>query len=258
MTTDNMFDQWITSVIQNTDTEDIQRALEQKTVINLSNPQVGDVFTFLPNEFWEVVQVIPLDGKCVVNRAILLLRNTRDNHLYSVPQRLTGNLERRTLQVVPQTFIRYLRSGIQPTENEIAELQYVIALADTPVSVQWSEKHGGWSLDFEAMEQPLSEDNRVARLKWAVGVMGGVFRGPFLFVRYDDETQDKSRMQSMNLFVTFDVLDATLESDATLLEHLPPQVQPVEIDPTNIEETAKILSRHFAVDELIESLRRLE
>ncbi len=253
--TDNMFDQWIASLAHDAYADKQQLALEQNTVINLSNPQVGDVFTFLPNEFWEVARVLPLHGELIVNKTILLLRNTTDNSLYSVPQRLTGNLERRTLNHVPQTFIRYLRSDIQLNTDNIAELAYLSEFADVDIQITWSEKHGGWSIDFEALEQPLSEDNRVARLQWAVRLMGGIYRGPFLFVRYDDDT---ARMQSMNMFVTFDVLDTSAEPDATLLDHLPPKIQPVEIDPTDINATAKTLLRHFDLDELVEVLGKLK
>lgn len=252
---DNVFDQWIASLAQDDEAQKQQLELEQTTVINLSNPHVGDVFTFLSNEFWEVVRVIHLHGNLAVNKAILFLRNTSDNNLYSVPQRLNGNLERRTLKVVPKTFVSYLRSTITPTDTTVAELDYILNIANVTAKTTWTEKHGGWSLDFEALEQPLSQDNRVTRLQWAVELMGGVYRGPFLFVRYDDNT---SRMQSMNLFVSFDMLDASPAPDTTLLDHLPPQVHPVEIDPTDLNSTAKTLLRHFDADELIETLSKLK
>jgi len=255
--TDNPFDQWIASIAQNADSDQLQHEMIQRTVINLSNPQVGDVFTFMPNEFWEVARVMPLHGDLMVNRAVLLLRNTADDYLYSVPQRLNGNLERRTLQIVPQAFIRYLRFGIDPTSHDPAELHYIIALADVPAYVEWSSKHQGWTMDFEASTDPSADDDRVARLQWAVGVMGGLARGPFMFVRYEEAQQSKSRTQSMNLFVTLDVLDVTAEPDATLLEHVPPQTDTVVIDPTDLQGTAKTLVEHFDVDELMEVLRRL-
>lgn len=254
---DNMFDQWFESIADQTANDQTHHELEQTTVINLSNPQVGDVFTLLPNEFWEIVRIMPLAGDVWFNRAILLLKNAVDDHFYTLPQRLNGNLERRTLRAVPHQFLRYLKSDIDLNPDFISELQYMMAFADTSADFNWSEKHGGWSTDVDT-GQSLRHESRLAQIQWAIEVQGAGYRGPFLFVQYTPDDKNRERYQSTNYFIYFNTIPITPQPDITRLDHLPRQIQPVTIDPSDLHKTARILSKHFNLKDLIKALHNLQ
>lgn len=253
--TDDTFEQWLESSVENAEDEKRKQTLNKKTVINLSHPQVGDVFTFLPNEFWEIVHILPLNYGYHVNQAIILLRSSKDTLLYSVPHRKNGNLERRALQPLPQKFIYYLRTPIEPVPDMMMEIQMIVGLIDAPSEVSWSGKYDGWSIDFQISNQSLMDNDIIKRIQWAIGLHGGLYRGPFLIVRYDEDRYNKTRKQIMNLLVHFPLLDATPEPDATLLEDMPSLIKTLEINPLDIEASVRTLLQYFDADDLVKVIR---
>lgn len=253
--TDDTFEKWLESSVENAEEEKRKQALNQKTVINLSRPQVGDVFTFLPNEFWEIVHILPLNTDYQVNQAIILLRSSKDTLLYSVPHRKNGNLERCTLQSLPQAFIHNLFT-LTESDSDMTEIQMIVRLSDVPTEVSWSEKYDGWSIDFQTSDQSLMDNDIIKRIQWAIGLYGGLYRGPFLIVRYDKDRYRKTRNQIMNLLVHFPLLDANPEPDATLLEDMSSLVRTVEINPLDIEASVITLLQYFAAADLIKVIRK--
>jgi hypothetical protein len=260
----------------------------KNTVINLSNPKSGQVIHFGDYD-WIITGYIayPEDANLAYNRGIIMLNRVGNRRLYTVPMRLNGNVEYRTLRQL--LYNRADKLTQEPTN----------LLPDLPYDVQIVRHYAGWNdgdlhtignhymfmsrqFDEQTSEEVLNQTLRCGI--WAVNCIGGIIHGqprmtdsstwsdvddPYIWYEETEEwiiEDEEAYKQAWDKVVSgySGMIEFSIKPllpndqpvpDVALIEK--PQnfvPQTVKIYPNDIEHTANILSRYFNLDELIRVL----
>lgn len=248
------WEQWAEKVIAEKDARKQRREQKANTVINLTNPKAGDMFSFLPDEHWIIEFVILLVGKPVINRALLFLKKTRGTSLYCVPQRINGNLERSTLRSIPEDYLGTLQNINQIDPDIPPEPQMIAHMAGFPELIRpsWVSDVESWEFDrIGETREPV--DGLFEQFKWSVRVQG---LKPFPWQWVDTDDNGQKHTVGFEMGIRYEPFEAFPEPDTTLLDHIPPKARIIKINPDNLHATANTLKKYFDVDELIDVLKQ--
>lgn len=271
-----------------------RREKKQNTIVHLTNPTPGTIFTLFEDEAWQIKHYVQYNGDVKYNRGIVVVGKPGGTRLYTIPHRVNGNVEQRTLQLLPVQYLSRIavipKASSLPTD--IAILSHYSQFLDEPTPEITLLSDDRYELITSYIDYVEQRDESMWRryalpsvVKWALGCMGAtLFKPHYAFV--DIETIDtyleivdrispnpfsteepKEPREEVNpnpqiyygQVVEFGVqpLEMEAEPDATILTELPTKPRRASIYPNDLERSMKTVLRYFDANEVVDMIKRL-